>query len=451
MDNGPEGYSFGALLSVLRDSVRGRPRSASPGKARVLENFFSLSALQVARYVFPLIALPYLLRVVGFANYGLIAFAQALVAYLVTLTDYGFNFTATRDIAQHRSDPRSVSKIFFSVMFAKALLVLVSLGILVAIVFTVPGFARNWPLYLFTFGSVPGNALFPTWFFQGIEDMKCIAVLGFVDRLLFTLLLFVFIRHSWQYLYVPLVNSVGVIIAGAAGAVIAIRRIGAGIIIPRWNEICAQFKAGWHVFVSNAAVTGYGSTRIFAVGLFAAPAITGAYALAERLTGVAYSFGMVPLQQAIYPRLAELYVRSRTRSFQVMAALQRLVTMAWIALALVAFWVAPFLVRLIAGAGSPTAALAFRLLLVGVVLGNANILRLQFLLVAGLDKTYSRIVLGESLVGILLSFGGAYAWSYLGPAASVIAVQAVGIILAVGVVWRNPVAVGARAAEDAGA
>lgn len=134
-----------------------------------------------------------------------------------------------------------------------------------------------------------------------------------------------------------------------------------------------------------------------------------------------------------------------------MAALQRLVTMAWIALALVAFWVAPFLVRLIAGAGSPTAALAFRLLLVGVVLGNANILRLQFLLVAGLDKTYSRIVLGESLVGILLSFGGAYAWSYLGPAASVIAVQAVGIILAVGVVWRNPVAVGARAAEDAGA
>ena len=67
--------------------------------SRVLHNVTSLSGLQVVTYLFPIIILPYLFRVIGPEKFGLIAFAQAFVQYFMILTDYGFSVSATKEIS----------------------------------------------------------------------------------------------------------------------------------------------------------------------------------------------------------------------------------------------------------------------------------------------------------------------------------------------------------------
>ena len=120
--------------------------------ARTLaSNFVWLSALQVASYIFPLITIPYLAKVIGADGFGKIAFASAVMIWIQTIADWGFNLTATRDVAQNRDDTNKISEIFSNVLWARCLLALLSLAILLLLIFIVPKFYENRAVILVTF------------------------------------------------------------------------------------------------------------------------------------------------------------------------------------------------------------------------------------------------------------------------------------------------------------
>ena len=148
---------FNTYLSRISKSKDGRTLAA---------NFGYLTLLQVAGYIFPLITIPYLARVIGVDSFGKIAFASAVVVWFQTVADWGFNFTATRDVAKNRDNKEKVSEIFSNVLWARILLMLFSFVLLLITLAMIPKFRENSTIILITYLMVPGHIMFPDRFFE---------------------------------------------------------------------------------------------------------------------------------------------------------------------------------------------------------------------------------------------------------------------------------------------
>ncbi len=269
-------------------------------KKRLLSNFVSLSVLQGLNYILPLITFPYLVRVLGAEKFGLITFAQAFIQYFSILTDYGFNLSATREISMHRENKEKIAEIFSSVMIIKFVLLILSFIIMTIIVFSFEKFRKNWLVYYLTFGIVIGQVLFPMWFFQGMERMKYITFLNITAKLIFTIAIFVFVRGTSDYIYVPLFNSLGFCLAGILAFWIIVNKFDLTFKLARLATIKLQLKKGWYIFISNLAISLYTTSNAFVLGLLTNNVVVAYYSAYEKIVRFISNI-FIPLFQSIYP------------------------------------------------------------------------------------------------------------------------------------------------------
>lgn len=243
----------------------------------ILENFISLSALQLVGMILPLLTLPYILRVIGFDKYGLIVFSSSLVAYFTSLTDFSFQVTATRDVAVFKHSPKKLDIIYSKVLIIKLLFLLVSWTIIGTIVCSFTSFFEHWEIYLYTSLSLLGYVFFPEWFFQGIEKMRYITYLNLGVKLFFTLCIFIFIREESDYWIYPLLQSMGFIGAGAIGQYILVRKYKLNFMWLPFKTIFKTIKTNTPIFINRFVPTLYNNTSTFLLGLLAAKQYVGIY------------------------------------------------------------------------------------------------------------------------------------------------------------------------------
>src|SRR5690606_41412135 len=101
----------------------------------LFENFFSFFLLKGLNFLIPLITLPFLLTKLDPSTFGLIVFAESLIFYFQSFTDYGFNLSGTRYVSQNIDCTRKINQVFNEIMFSKALLSIFGFLILFVLIF----------------------------------------------------------------------------------------------------------------------------------------------------------------------------------------------------------------------------------------------------------------------------------------------------------------------------
>jgi len=370
---------------------------------RVLGSFLSLSIVQFANYLAPLVTLPYLFRVLGPAKFGLVELARVITVYFLVLTDYSFGLSATREISIRRNDPARISEVFSAVLVLRFLLVVLSAAILSAAVWTLPKLRPDWPVYYLSFGHVLGMWLFPVWLFQGLERMKHIATLTVVSKTLVIAGIFLIVRRQEDYLYVPLLQSSGAVFVGLAGLAIAIRSFGVRFRLPPAAMLKREFLDGWHLFVSKMATTMYTTSNTLILGLFTDLTFVGYYAAGDKIVRAVQGL-QLPLSQAIFPHIGRLASQSRRAALAYTGKITRLVSVATLAMSAGLFFGAPFITRVVQGQASPEGTAVIRILsFLPFIIGLSNMFGVQVMVNFGLQKTLTRVLLAAGVLNILVA------------------------------------------------
>lgn len=266
-------------------------------------NFAWLSILQIAGYVFPIITLPYLADVIGVEGFGKIAFAYSVILWMQTIADWGFDYTATRDVAKHRDDLEKVSAIFSNVLWSRCLLMLISFVILVVLIYSIPQFYEARDALFVTSLMLVGHVFYPEWFFQAMERMKYITILGVMARLLFTIAVFVFIHKPEDYVLQPLFTSLGAVVSGILSLYFILGRWGVKLKQPCCRPIITTIKNSTDVFINNLMPNLYNSFSVVLLGMYGNEYMNGIYDAGKKFPTTANRFIAV-LSRTFYPYLS---------------------------------------------------------------------------------------------------------------------------------------------------
>lgn len=374
----------------------------SEDNKRLLSNFLSLSVLQGANYILPLITLPYLVRVLGIEYFGLLAFAIATITYFNIITDYGFSLTATRDISIHRNDKEKVVEIFSSVMTIKVILMFLSFFILCIFVFSFEKLSKDYLVYLLTFGTVVGQVLFPVWFFQGMERMKYITYLNIFAKSIFTVAIFIFVQEQSDFWIVPLLTSIGFIVAGIWSLYLVKKEFQVSFSFQKVETIKIYLLDGWDIFIQKIYVSLYTTTNIVVLGYFTNNTVVGYYAIAEKIIDIFRQFFTI-ISQVFFPYFVKKFKENNANAFKMLFKTSSYMLILSLCSLFFITFLGEYVIQFISGKFISESLMILNILTIGVIIIPFFSLYTAALVSIGYSKDLNKIARNSAVISIPMS------------------------------------------------
>jgi len=362
---------------------------------QLMKNFFSLSVLKLVNAVLPFVTLPYLIKVLGLQQYGAIVLALSLIAYFQSITNYGFNLSATREIARHKTSRKQLSFIYSKTQTSKIYLLLLSLSILIPAVMIVPQFREDLLVYLLICLMLIGQTMFPEWFFRGVEQMGYITILDLIVKGSFTIGVFVLIKSPEDYWLYPLLFGLGYVFIAILSHFLIVKKFKLSVQLVKKNSVIKNLKFGFPLFINQFMPNFYNNTTTFLIGMLLGKQAAGLFGTIRQITNLLNVLNSV-VSTVVFP-----YLVRRQDKFGVFS---KLYLIGFIAISALITLVHKPIFEWI-GINNTESSISFYILIVGLVfIATYSIYSTNYLISRGYDQIVMRITFGASIVGLLTSY-----------------------------------------------
>lgn len=375
------------------------------GKGKeILSNISSLFSIQLINYVLPILTTPYLAYKLGVDKLGLLSFSASYIGYFTILTDYGFNYSGTRQISINKENPYKLNEIYNSVLVIKLLLFAVCFLVLTTTLFLFDVFSNYKFLYLISFSSILGNILISSWFFQGIQKMKYLTYFQILIKTFSTISIFIFIKNRDDYYFVPLLNSIGTLTVGFFSIFILYKTFKIRFYVPHIQLLKSQLVEGSHVFFSNIFISLYTISTTFILGIFTDYKSVGYFSVADKIIQIAKTL-TTPISETIFPVSAAKFNESIVEGFRFIKKASWIILSLSFFGCLFIFIFSNSIITLLFGNEFVYSVVLLRIMsFIPFFVALSNILGIQIMLNINLNKSFSIILFAVSFISISLNF-----------------------------------------------
>ena len=368
-------------------------------KNKIFKNSFYLIILNVVNVISPLMVLPYLSRVLGINNYGVLMYILSVSAIFWIFTDFGFNLYGVYYTSKNRKNKNKLGKFIGAVYKIKFVLVCLAVFFLIIFINSTSFLFLSTELIFLVCINIFIQTFFLNWLFQGLEKMSLITLTSSIAKFIYVLLTFIFIKNESDVAIVMLLYCTSNIIIALMSVFIALRL---GVIISfkarrLFNK--TVFFSSAKFFYSRIAVSLYTSASAFLIGTFLGPQSVALYSSAEKIYQAAQSFTGV-LSQVFFPFMV------KEKNTNLLFKLSLLLGSSLFVICSVMFIYSEEIISTVYGNAFTDASHVFRLFLVVIVVNFFNVSYGYplFASINKLDIVNKSVIFGSSIYVLIISY-----------------------------------------------
>lgn len=240
-------------------------------------------------------------------------------------------------------------------------------------------------------------------------------MLNFVSKTFFTLLIFVFVKEKSDYVYQPLLLSLGYIASGILAMYIILCKWGIKIHQPSWISIKKTLKESFDVFLNQIFPTLYNAFSVLLLGVFCGPVANGLFDAGTKLVDISQQFLKI-ISRTFFPFLSRK-IDKHTLFSKIYMLFTLIVTLGLI-------FFAPFLIPVFFSEEFSESIKVLRLMAIsGVFLTMSNIYGTNYLIIIGRERSLRNLTMYASLLGFVIAIPLIYYGGYMGAVAIIVFVR----------------------------
>ncbi|MCH4851963.1 flippase [Bifidobacterium pseudolongum] len=257
--------------------------------------------LTTSSFIFPLITVPYVSRVIGPDGMGAISWAQTFVSYFSLVAVLGINAYGIREVARVRNDQEKLSAVTQELMTILVVSTAITYAVFLLTTFTIPKAREDEPLMLIFGASIWLTSCGINWFYQGIEQYGYITARNLVFKALGLVLMFAFVHQSSDYR----TYAVILIIGSAGSNLFNLIKLHEYVHFNRHRKlnIRRHFKPMFSFTVSSISSGMYGQLDMLFLGFLGTNNAMGLYQLVAKIRNIAGS-AVNSVGSVMLPRLS---------------------------------------------------------------------------------------------------------------------------------------------------
>lgn len=156
--------------------------------------------LTLSNYIFGIILLPYISRVLGASNIGAVDLVTNIVSYAIIIASLGVPTIGVRIIAKTKNSQESLNESFSNLFFLNILYMLCTVIIFTVVLLMVKSISEYRPLLYIGAIHIIASPFLVEWLYKGLENFKYITIRNIIVRCLYVVLVFIFVKEKEDYI-----------------------------------------------------------------------------------------------------------------------------------------------------------------------------------------------------------------------------------------------------------